>query len=77
MDTKVIHVDLQPFLSEYVSEDMVHECLECGRCITESKEHDSGFEESRGSDEGSFPLVFLSNANVVVPPTNVEFGEQG
>ena len=77
MNTKVIHVDLQPFLSEHVGEDMVHERLECGGCITESKEHDSGFEEPHGSYEGSFPLVFLSNADVIVPPTNVEFGEQG
>ena len=54
---------------------MVHERLECGGCITESKEHDGRFEESHGSDEGSFPLVFLSNANVVVSPTNVKLGE--
>ena len=77
MDTKIIHVDLQPFFSEHVSEDMVHECLECGGGVIESEEHDSGFEESHGSYEGSFPLVLLSNADVVVSPTNVEFGEQG
>ena len=77
MDAKVIHVDLQSFFSEHVSEDMVHECLECGGCITESEEHDSGFEESHGGYEGSFPLVFLSNVDVVVSPTNVKFGEQG
>ena len=56
---------------------MVHECLECGRCIAESKEHNGGFEESHGSNEGSFPLVFFLNANVVVSPTNVKFGKQG
>ena len=77
MDAEVIHVDLQPFFSEHVGEDVVHECLECGGCITESEEHDSRFEESHGGYEGSFPLVFLLNADVVVSPMNVEFGEQG
>ena len=76
MDAKVIHIDFQPFIPEHVGEDMVHECLECGGCITESKEHDSGFEESHGSSESSFPLVFLSDADIVVSPVNVKLGEQ-
>ena len=76
MDTKVIHIDLQPFFSEHVSKDMVHECLQCGGCIIESEEHDGGFEEPHGSNEGSFPLVLLSNVDVVVPPMNVKFGER-
>ena len=56
---------------------MIHECLECGWSIAKAKEHDSGLEESHGGDEGCFPLVFLSNANVVVSPADVELGEQG
>ena len=56
---------------------MVHECLECGGCITESEEHDGEFEESHGSDESSFPLIFFSNTDVVIPPANVKLGEQG
>ena len=56
---------------------MVHEGLEGGRSIAESKEHDSGFKKSHGGDEGGFPLIFFSDANVVVSPTNVEFGKQG
>ena len=76
MDAKVIHIDLQPFFPEHVGEDMVHEHLECGGCVTESEEHDGGFEESHGSNESSFPLVFLSNADIVVSPANVKLGEQ-
>ena len=56
---------------------MVHECLEHGGCIAESEEHDSGFKEFHRSDESSFPLVLFSNADVVVSPSNVKFGEQG
>ena len=43
----------------------------------ESKEHDSGLEQSHGSDEGSFPLVLFLDANVVVSLANVKLGEQG
>ena len=77
VDSHVIHVDLKPLLWEHIHEDMVHEGLEGGRSIAKSKAHDGGFEKSHGGDESSFPLIFLSDANVVVSPTNVEFGEQG
>ena len=76
VDAEVVHVDLQPLFPEHVGEDMVHERLERGGCVAESKEHDGGFEESHGSDESSFPLVFFSNTDIVVSPANVKFGEQ-
>ena len=43
VDSKVIHVDFQPFLPQHVSENVVHECLKCGGSIAKSEEHDSGF----------------------------------
>ena len=56
---------------------MVHESLEGGGSIAESKEHDSGFKKSHGRDKSSFPLILLLDSNVVVSPMNVEFSEQG
>ena len=56
---------------------MIHESLEHGGGIAESKEHDGRFEQSHWSDEGSLPLVFFSDANVVVSPANIKLGEQG
>ena len=76
VNAEIIHVDLQPFFPEHVGEDMVHEHLERGGCIAESEEHDGGFEESHGSDESSFPLVFFSNMDIIVSPVNVKLGEQ-
>ena len=49
---------------------MVHESLEGGGSVAESKEDDGGFEKSHGGDKSSFPLVLF-------PDMNVEFGEQG
>ena len=56
---------------------MIHECLKCGGSIAESEEHDGGFEESHGGNESGFPLILFSDANVVISPSNVEFGKQG
>ena len=77
VDVKIVHVNLQPFLSYHVSEDVVHEGLKGRWYITEFKEHYSWFVESEGGDEGSFPLVFLMNMDVVVTPSNVKFCEEG
>ena len=75
VNSHVVHVDLKPLLWEHICEDIVHESLEGGGSIAESKEHDGGFKESHGGDESSFPLIFLLDMNVVISPTNVEFGE--
>ena len=55
---------------------MVHESLEGGRGVAETKEHNGWFEESKWGDEGSLPLVFLSDAYVVIPPSYIELGEE-
>ena len=77
VDSHVVHVDFKPLLWKHICKDVVHESLEGGGSVAESKEHDGRFKESHGGDEGSLPLIFLSDANVVISPTNVEFGEQG
>ena len=77
VDSHVIHVDLKPLLRKHICKDVVHESLEGGGSVAESKEHDSGFKESHGGDEGGLPLIFFSDTNVVISPTNVKFGEQG
>ena len=43
--------------------------------VTEPKEHDSGFKKSHRGNEGSLPLILLLDANVVISPATVEFGE--
>ena len=76
VDSHVVHVDLKPPLQKHVCKDMVHESLESGGSIAEPQEHDGGFKESHVGNESSFPLVFLSDVNVVISPTNVKLGEQ-
>ena len=77
VDSHVVHVDLKPLLRKHICEDVVHESLEGGGSVAEPKEHDSGFKESHGGDKSGLPLILLSDANVVISLTNVEFGEKG
>ena len=74
-DEEVIHVDDKPPFSDHVLERVIHESLEHGRGIAKAKEHDGGFEESFVGDEGRFPLVAILDADIVVPPMDVELGE--
>ena len=77
VDTNVIHINFQPFFYYYVGKDVVHKGLECRWCIAKSEEHHCWFEESKGGDKGGFPLVFFTNADVVITPPDVEFHEEG
>ena len=55
---------------------MVHESLEHGRGVAETEKHDCGFIETKRSDESGLPLIFCANANIVISPLDVEFGEE-
>ena len=74
-DEEVIHVNDEPSFGDHVSEQVIHESLEGGGGVAQAKEHYGGFEQSFVGDEGSFPLVSISDADVVVSPPDVEFGE--
>jgi len=74
-DKEVVHVDDKPSFRDHISEGVVHESLEGGRGVGETKEHDSGFEEAFMGDEGGLPLVSVFDADVVVAPSNIELGE--
>ena len=76
MYPQVVHVDLEPSLSNHVGEDVIHECLKGWRGIAEAKEHHGGFVESERSDECCLPLVFLPDTNVVIAPSDIKLGKQ-
>ena len=77
MDAQIVHIDLKPFLRDHVSKDMVHEGLERRRSIAEAKKHNGGFIETEGSNECGLPLIFFMNMNIVITPSDIEFGEEG
>ena len=56
--------------------DGVDKSLEGSWCIAEPKEHDGGFEQSQVSPEGSLPFIALAQSNVVIPPSNIELGDE-
>ena len=76
MYPQIVHINLEPSFSDHVVKDMIHERLKGWRGITEAKEHDGRFEETKRGDERCLPLVFLPNANVVITPSNIKLSEQ-
>ena len=71
----VVHIDSELSRVDLVFEDVVHEALECGRGIAQSKEHHFRLVESSLGFEGGLPLVFLYDGAIVVSPSYVDFGE--
>jgi len=49
--------------------------LKGGRRVAESEKHYSGFEESFVGFEGRFPLISIFDTDIVVSPSDVQFGE--
>jgi hypothetical protein len=49
---------------------------EGGRGVGEAEEHNAGLEESKGGFEGGFMLVLFLDADIFIPPPDVEFGEE-
>ena len=77
VDTNVVHINFQRFFCYHVGEDVVHKGLECRWCVAKPEEHHCWFEESKGSDKSSFPLVFFTNVDIVIAPLDVELCEEG
>ena len=72
---EVIHIDDEPSFSDHVLKGVVHELLECGRGVTETKEHNGGFKESFVHDKGHLPLVAILDVDVIVPPMKIKLSE--
>jgi hypothetical protein len=77
VDSNVIHIYRKPPLGHLPSEYCVHHHLEGGWQIGEAEEHNHGLEESFWGKEGGFPFISVFDTDVVIPPLDVKFGEQG
>src|SRR5882672_9491935 len=58
----------------HVSEDMIHEGLECSGSIGESHGHNQEFERAIMGAKGCLPLMPSGNANIVITSMQVELG---
>ena len=77
VDADVIHINFQPFFHYYIGEDVVHKGLERRQCVAKPEEHHCWFKKSQGGNKGGFPLVFFTNVDVVIAPSDVKFREEG
>ena len=77
MDSDVVHIHRKPPLGHLPSEYYVHHHLEGGWRIGEAKEHNRGFKESFWGKEGGLPFIAIFDTDIVIPPSDIELGEQG
>ena len=56
--------------------DVVHHCLECGWGIHEAKKHYCWFKQAFASFECGLPFISLFDADIVISPSYIKFGEQ-
>ncbi len=72
----IIHIAYHLAFVDELTEDIVHHCLECCRGVTQSKKHDSWFEQPSVSLECSLPLIAFLDLHVVESPAEIKYGEE-
>src|SRR5260221_9192415 len=75
VDNNVIHIDRTFTQVNVVLELVVHHGLEGGRGVRQTKEHDCWFEKTIACFESSLPFVPFFDADIIVSPSDVKFGE--
>ena len=75
IDKKIVHVDNEPSFCNHIVKEVIHELLKGGGGIGKTKEHYGQFKESFMSDKSGLPLVPVFDMDIVIPPTDIELGE--
>src|SRR5882672_9914189 len=70
-DEDVIHIDDYNSFVDELLEDVIHHHLEHHRAVSETKEHDKGFEQASVRPKGCLPLVSVLDSHIVVPPSDI------
>jgi len=76
VDCYVVHIDHEGSPRNLFMKDGIHYGLEGGQWIGESKEHYCWLEESLIGYKGCLVLVFLDDLYSVVPPVDIDSGDQ-
>ena len=71
MNEDVVHINGDISFIDQVAKYEVHHGLERGGGVREAKEHDHGFEKAAICLESGFPLIAISNAYVVIAPSDI------
>ena len=74
-DQYVIHVHTNCAIPDQLHKDVIHHCLEGCRAVCQAKEHHQGFEQPPVRVKGGLPFVPVLHSDIVIPPSDVEFGE--
>ena len=74
-DQNVVHVHDNDTFHDQVLEDLVHHCLESRRGVSETEEHDEGFEKAAIGTKRCLPLVTFLDPDVLITPADIDLRE--
>ena len=75
VDNDIVHVDQSFATVDEFHQFVVHHCLECCWRVGQAKKHDGRLEKSVACFKSGLPFVAFLDADIVVSPVNIKFGE--
>ncbi|KXN87128.1 hypothetical protein AN958_09171 [Leucoagaricus sp. SymC.cos] len=75
VDEDVVQIDRNADIKE-VAEDVIHEMLESGRCVSKTEGHNQPFKGAVASLKSSFPLIAFGDADEMVGMSEIYLGVQ-
>jgi len=75
VDDDIVHVDRSFAAIDEFHQFVIYHGLKGRWGVGQTKEHDSGFEESIACFEGGLPFVTFFDTDVVISPADVELGK--
>ena len=75
-DEDVVNVDHNLPFCDQLSEYLIHHGLESCWGVAKTKEHHQWFKKPPICPKGGLPFIPLFNPDVVIPPSNIQFGEE-
>ena len=74
-DQYVVHVHTNCAIPDQLCKDVIHHCLEGCGAVCQTEEHHQGFKQPPVCVEGGLPFIPVPHLDVVIPPSDIEFGE--
>src|SRR6202167_6434253 len=76
-DENIVHIDLEPALSDFDGEYCIHHILESCRRVCQAKEHYRWFVDSALRNKCCLPFVAFANADIIIAPTDIHLSKKG
>ena len=74
-DENIVHINDNMASVDKITKGTIHELLEGGWGVAETKKHDKGFKEATIGFEGGFPFISFLDSDIMVALVDIQLGE--